>query len=163
MAKFKLIVPVMIGAVSSMPVDSGEELAVQAYATVIEVGQHVITWRRACVDLILKPTDPDLLLGLSYHLLQLKGCIIPVFHTSQMVDELPSFFQEHLPNIVGQMLEHARSMNLPMGVRNMAVELLIVLIEMSKLEGEIPQVLQALVPELIKVLMDCMLDIQVTC
>lgn len=43
----------------------------------------------------------------------------------------------------------------------MAVELLIVLIEMSKLEGEIPQVLRALVPDLIKVLMDCMLDIQV--
>lgn len=78
-----------------------------------------------------------------------------------MVDEFPSFFYDHLSGIVGKMLEISRSVNLPMGIRNMAVEMLIVFLEMAKGDGEIPPVLQALVPDLINVLMDYMLDIKV--
>ncbi|GMH37342.1 hypothetical protein BSKO_05215 [Bryopsis sp. KO-2023] len=114
LAKFKSLVPMIIGALNNIPKQAGEKGAVQAYSTVIE-----------------------------------------------LVEEYPGFFQDHLPNIVAEMLQHSRSSSMPMGVRNMAVELLIVVIETSThLEEKIPQVVESLVPELIKVLMDFMLDIE---
>lgn len=45
----------MIGAVSNMPIESGEELAVQAYSTVIEVEQPAVEICRPG----LKPLNRD--------------------------------------------------------------------------------------------------------